>query len=55
MENLYYLARKLLDFLIDIVGENQNHLLANLMDLLALIIEYYENRNVPELKKKQHG
>ena len=47
---MYNTVIKLLDILIDIVGENEQHILAILMDLLSLIIENYENKNVPELK-----
>jgi HTH-type transcriptional regulator/antitoxin HigA len=39
----------LLDNLIDIVGENENHPLASLMELLGLLIEQYEDTYVPEI------
>ncbi|MFN5539009.1 MAG: hypothetical protein ACK481_02985 [Candidatus Melainabacteria bacterium] len=37
--------------LIDEVGENENHALASLMELISLSVETYENQNVPELKE----
>ena len=37
------------DNLIDEIGENENHLLAFLMEMLAILIENYEQENVPEL------
>ena len=39
----------LLDQLIDQVGENESHPLASLMEILGVLIEYYENAHVPEL------
>jgi len=39
----------LLDELIDEVGEDENHPLASLMEILGVLIEYYENAHVPEL------
>lgn len=39
----------LLDELIDEVGENENHPLASLMELVGSLIEKYEIENVPEL------
>lgn len=40
---------KLLDRLIDQVGENENHPLASLMEVLGVLIEKYEDEHVPEL------
>ncbi|TRU38965.1 MAG: hypothetical protein EWV50_10940 [Microcystis aeruginosa Ma_MB_F_20061100_S20] len=37
------------DNLIDEIGENENHLLASLMKMLGILIENYEQENVPEL------
>ena len=37
-----------LDQLIDEVGENEQHPLASLMDIIGVLIEYYENENIPE-------
>jgi HTH-type transcriptional regulator / antitoxin HigA len=39
----------LLDELIDEVGENENHPLASMMEILGVLIEHYENAHVPEL------
>ena len=40
---------KLLDRLVDEVGENENHPLASLMEVLGVLIEKYEDENVAEL------
>lgn len=40
---------KLLDRLIDQVGEDENHPLASLMEVLGVLIEKYEEEHVPEL------
>jgi HTH-type transcriptional regulator / antitoxin HigA len=40
---------KMLDKLIDEVGEDETHPLASLMDVILALIENYENANVPEL------
>ncbi|CAN5341415.1 hypothetical protein BH20ACI2_BH20ACI2_27050 [soil metagenome] len=40
---------KMLDNLIDQVGEDESHPLASMMDVLSALIENYENANVPEL------
>jgi hypothetical protein len=39
----------ILDDLIDVVGENENHILASLMDFIGTLIESYEDEHVPEL------
>ncbi len=39
----------LLDSLIDIVGENETHPLASLMEVVGVMIEKYEDEQVPEL------
>jgi HTH-type transcriptional regulator / antitoxin HigA len=39
----------LLDRITDEVGENENHPLASLMDVLGVLIENYEDEHVPEL------
>lgn len=39
----------LLDHLIDEVGEDENHPLASLMEVLSVLIEKYEAEHVPEL------
>lgn len=43
---------KLLDRLIDEVGENENHPLASMMEVIGVLIEKYEDENVPELTEK---
>jgi HTH-type transcriptional regulator/antitoxin HigA len=39
----------LLDGLIDEVGEDESHPLASLMEIISVLIEKYEDENVPEL------
>lgn len=39
----------LLDTLIDEVGEDENHPLASFMDILSVLIEKYEDENIPEI------
>ena len=41
----------LLDHLTDEVGEDENHPLASLMDVLGVLIEKYEDERVPELSE----
>lgn len=38
-----------LDDLIDEVGEDETHPLASLMEIIGILIEYYEKVNIPEL------
>ena len=40
---------ELLDHLTDEVGEDENHPLASLMDVLGVLIEKYEDEHVAEL------
>jgi HTH-type transcriptional regulator/antitoxin HigA len=40
---------ELLDRVTDEVGENESHPLASLMDVLSVLIQKYEDENVPEL------
>jgi HTH-type transcriptional regulator/antitoxin HigA len=42
-------AVRLLDNLIDTIGEDENHPLASLMEILGVLIEKYEDEHVPEL------
>ena len=42
---------KLLDRLVDEVGEREDHTLASLMDVIGVIIEKYEDENVAELER----
>ena len=39
----------LLDQLIDIVGSNESHTLASLMEIIGVLIEKYEDENVPDI------
>ena len=38
-----------LDTLIDVVGENESHPLAPLMEVVGVLIEKYEDEHVPQL------
>ena len=48
-ESEYEQLVALLDDLIDVVGEDENHPLASLMEVIGVLIEKYENEHVPEL------
>ena len=48
-ESEYKRLVTLLDALIDIVGEDENHSLASLMEVIGVLIEKYEDEHVPEL------
>ena len=48
-EREYQQPVALLDNLIDVVGENENHPLASLMEVIGVLIEKYEDEHVPEL------
>ena len=48
-EKEYNEAVRLLDSLIDTIGEDENHPLASLMEILGLLIEKYEDEHVPEI------
>ena len=41
-----------LDALIDTVGEDEQHPLASLMDVIGTLIERYEDEHVPELTSR---
>jgi HTH-type transcriptional regulator/antitoxin HigA len=41
---------ELLDLLTDEVGEDENHPLASLMDVLGVLVEKYEDEHVAELQ-----
>lgn len=47
----YEMLITMLDDLIDVVGENESHILVPLMDLIGELIETYEDKHVPELTK----
>jgi HTH-type transcriptional regulator/antitoxin HigA len=40
---------QMLDTLIDVVGEDEAHPLASLMEIIGVLIEKYENEHVPEI------
>ncbi len=40
---------KLLDHLVDEVGEDENHPLASMMEVIGVLIEKYEDEHVAEL------
>ena len=48
-ESEYQRLVAVLDDLIDVVGENENHPLASLMEVIGVLIEKYEDEHVPEL------
>jgi HTH-type transcriptional regulator / antitoxin HigA len=48
-EREYRRLVKLLDQLVDEIGEDENHPLASLMEVLGVLIEKYEDENVAEL------
>ncbi len=49
-ESEYRRLVTVLDDLIDVVGENENHPLASLMEVIGVLIERYEAEHVPELR-----
>ena len=49
VESEYQRLVTVLDDLIDVVGENENHPLASLMEVIGVLIERYEDERVPEL------
>ena len=48
-EKEYQEAVRLLDNLIDTIGEDENHPLASLMEILGVLIEKYEDEYAPEI------
>jgi HTH-type transcriptional regulator/antitoxin HigA len=48
-EKEYQALVQMLDSLIDEVGEDEAHPLASLMEIIGVVIEQYENQNVPQL------
>ena len=50
-EREYQQLVEMLDNLIDVVGENEDHPLASLMEVIGVLIEKYEDEHVPELTK----
>ena len=45
----YQRLTEVLDNLIDVVGEDEDHPLASLMEVIGVLIEKYEDEHVPEL------
>jgi len=48
-DNEYQRLVAVLDDLIDVVGEDESHPLASLMEVIGVLIEKYEDDHVPEL------
>ena len=48
-ESEYQRLTEVLDNLIDVVGEDENHPLASLMEVIGVLIEKYEDEHVPRL------
>ena len=48
-EKEYQEAVRLMDSLIDTIGEDENHPLASLMEIFGVLIEKYEDEHVPEI------
>ncbi len=48
-ESEYNRLVEMLDSLIDTVGEDENHPLASLMEIVGVLVEKYEDENVPEI------
>jgi HTH-type transcriptional regulator/antitoxin HigA len=48
-EDEYQRLVEMLDKLINEVGENEEHPLASLMEIIGVLIEQYENQNLPEI------
>jgi HTH-type transcriptional regulator/antitoxin HigA len=53
IEQDYQQAVDLLDSLIDVVGGNESHPLASLMELVGVLIEQYEDAHIPEITDSQ--
>ena len=45
----YQRLTEVLDNLIDVVGEDEDHPLASLMEVIGVLIEKYEDEHVPEV------
>ena len=48
-EREYERLVQILDTLIDLVGEDETHLFASLMEIIGVLIEKYEDEHVPEI------
>ena len=51
-EPAYHRLVELLDRLADQVGEDEDHPLASLMEVVGILIEKYENEHIPELEEE---
>ena len=49
-EKEYRALVALLDRLVDEVGEDENHPLASMMEVIGVLIEKYEDEHVPEIQ-----
>ena len=47
----YQRLTEVMDNLIDVVGEDEDHPLASLMEVIGVLMEKYEDEHVPELTK----
>ena len=45
----YQRLTEVMDNLIDVIGEDEDHPLASLMEVIGVLIEKYEDEHVPEL------
>ena len=48
-EHQYDDLAQMLDTLVDVVGEDETHPLASLMEVVGVLIEKYEDQHVPEI------
>jgi HTH-type transcriptional regulator/antitoxin HigA len=48
-EHEYDRLVQMLDTLIDVVGEDEEHPLASLMEIIGVLVEKYEDEHVPDL------
>jgi len=48
-EHEYERLVQMLDTLIDVVGEDESHPLASLMEVISVLVEKYEDEHIPEL------
>ena len=49
VQSEYQRLTEVMDNLIDVVGEDEDHPLASLMEVIGVLIEKYEDEHVPEL------
>ena len=52
-EREYEEVVRLLDNLIETIGEDENHPLASLMEVLRVVIKQYEDEHMPELNEAE--